>query len=491
MDHNNQKWSRNLFFILATIGAAVGLGNLWRFPSMAYQYGGAAFYLPYLICYLFVGLPVIYLEFGLGLWSKGSIAKSFQKQNRRYTWIGWWILINSIVIVLYYAVVMAWSLEYTFFSLNEAWGMDTQGFFLSKVLHRTNSPLEIGSINLSTVLALAIIWIIVYFSLKSGVKGLSRILLITVPVPLLLLVIMAIRGLSLPGGIEGAKYFLVPDLHKILNINVWSAAASQMLLALSLGMGQMVAYSSMRKDSTKIMGSGLALVFGDFIFSFFSGIVVFSTLGAMLFNTGQTIDTVGISGPSLAFVTYPSAISALPFGAVWGFLFFLMLVLIGIDSVFAVVEANLTDLTHVFPKVHKNRLLLIFCIICFAGGLIFTTGSGMFWLDIVDHWVGNFAIFSIIFLQCIVFGHSKRINEIADYLAGWFRDHILKIWRIWLAWGLPLLILIILTSQFIINFSKPYGGYPWSTILLGGWGILIFAMVLALVIARKHNKEID
>jgi NSS family neurotransmitter:Na+ symporter len=236
------------------------------------------------------------------------------------------------------------------------------------------------------------------------------------------------------------------------------------------------------------MGSGLALIFGDFIFSFFSGIVVFATLGAMLLNTGQTIDTFGISGPSLAFVTYPAAISALPFAPVWGFLFFLMLVLIGIDSVFAVVEANLTDLTSVFPKVHKNKLLLIFCIICFAGGLLFTTGSGMLWLDIVDHWVGNFAIFSIIFLQCIVFGHSKRIKEIGSHLGNWFQNHVLKIWRIWLAWVLPLLIVIILTSQFVINFSKPYGNYPWNSILIGGWGVMILVVCCALIIARKHNK---
>jgi NSS family neurotransmitter:Na+ symporter len=486
MEHN--KWSRNIFFVLATIGAAVGLGNLWRFPSMAYQYGGAAFYLPYIVCYLLVGLPVIYLEFGMGLWSKGSVAQSFKKQNSRSTWIGWWILINSCIIVFYYTCVMAWSLQYTIYSLNETWGNDTRDFFFSKVLHLTNSPLEIGSFGVPTVIALAVIWAVVYFSLKSGVKGLSRILLVTVPVPLLLLIVMAIRGLSLPGGIDGAKYFLVPDLHKILNINVWSAAASQMLLALSLGMGQMVAYSSMRKDSSKIMGSGLALIFGDFIFSFFSGIVVFATLGAMLLNTGQTIDTFGISGPSLAFVTYPAAISALPFAPVWGFLFFLMLVLIGIDSVFAVVEANLTDLTSVFPKVHKNKLLLIFCIICFAGGLLFTTGSGMLWLDIVDHWVGNFAIFSIIFLQCIVFGHSKRIKEIGSHLGNWFQNHVLKIWRIWLAWVLPLLIVIILTSQFVINFSKPYGNYPWNSILIGGWGVMILVVCCALIIARKHNK---
>lgn len=488
---NPNVWSKNIFFVLATIGAAVGLGNLWRFPSMAYQYGGAAFYLPYIICYLFVGLPVIYLEFGMGMWSKGSVAKSFQILDKRFTWIGWWILINSVVIVFYYTVVMAWSLQYSLFSITESWGSDTKTFFYSKVLHLTESPFNVGGINYFTVLALAIIWVIVYFSLRNGIKGLSKILLITVPVPLILLIVMAVRGLSLPGGVDGVKYFLIPKPEKLLDINVWSAAASQMLLALSLGMGQMVAYASMRKDSSKIMKSGLSLVFGDFIFSFFSGIVVFSTLGALLFKSGQTIDQLVISGPALAFVTYPSAISSLPFSAFWGFLFFFMLVLIGIDSVFAVVEANLTDLTHVFPKAKKNKLLLIFCIVCFLGGLIFTTGSGMYWLDIVDHWVGNFSIFSIILLQCIVFGNSKNIKEIGGKLGSWFNNSIFRVWKVWLAYILPLIILIIITTQFIGNFSQPYGGYPWAAILIGGWSVFLMAIIIGIIISIKHNKNVE
>lgn len=160
------------------------------------------------------------------------------------------------------------------------------------------------------------------------------------------------------------------------------------------------------------------------MFSLFAGIAVFATYGAMQFKLGLPMvvtdqATKGLSGPALAFVTYPEAISALPYAPVWGFLFFFMLFLLGIDSVFAVVEANVTDLKTVFPKYSKNKIIAAFCILSFLGGLFFCFGNGMYLLDTVDHWVGNFAIFSIIILQCIVFGTSSKLKAIASnrYLA--------------------------------------------------------------------------
>jgi NSS family neurotransmitter:Na+ symporter len=492
MEGNKEKWSKNLFFTLATIGAAVGLGNLWRFPYMAYENGGGSFFIPFIICYLLVGIPIVLLEFGMGVWSQGSVASTFKKLNPKLTWIGWWILLNSVVIVAYYAVVMAWSLQYAIYSLNEAWGTDTAGFFFSKVLRITASPTDWSGMNLFSVFCLFIIWAASYFIVRTGIKGLSKALLFTVPIPFLIIVVLALRGISLPGGKEGVAFFFKPEMSKVFTISVWAAAASQVILSLSLGMGQMVAYASKTKQNHKGIKTAFSLISGDFLFSLFSGITVFATLGAM--QHGNMNVGTGFSGPALAFITYPSAISALPHAPLWGFLFFFMLVLLGIDSVFAVIEANLTDLTSVFIKTSRNKLLLLFCSFCFIAGLIFTTGPGMHWLSIVDHWVGYFSIFSIIILQCIVFGNTRKIIEIRSIIGQWIsnisvRKRILPVWKFWVGIALPVIFCIILFTQIRVEFSKPYEGYKWSAIILGGWGIFLLTIIVGIFFAVKHNKS--
>lgn len=493
MSNNQNKWSKTIFFSLATIGAAVGLGNLWRFPSMAYQNGGGSFFIPFVVCYLFVGLPIVLLEFGMGGWSKGSVAESFKKINKGNTWMGWWVLVNSFVIVAYYTIIMAWCLQYAIYSIKTEWGTNTQSFFFNDVLHITNSPDQIGGLNYFTVICLLSIWLITYFVLSKGIKTLSKVLLVTVPIPFILIVILAVRAVSMPGGAEGIEYFLKPKLSKIFSVDVWAAAASQVILSLSLGMGQMVAYSSMKKENTGSLKPAFSLIGGDFMFSLFAGLAVFATYGAMQFNLGLPMEVSeeaarGLSGPSLAFVTYPTAISALPYAPVWGFLFFFMLFLLGIDSVFAVVEANVTDLKTVFPKVSKNKVIGAFCLLSFIGGVFFAFGNGMYLLDTVDHWVGNFAIFSIIILQCIVFGTSSKLKEIASNIGPWLSGFKFKSWRLWFTVVLPVIFLIFLISQLYKEFIKPYSDYPWLFVLLFGWGIFLLAIVVGIFIGNKHNK---
>jgi neurotransmitter:Na+ symporter, NSS family len=493
MSNNQNKWSRTIFFSLATIGAAVGLGNLWRFPSIAYQNGGGSFFIPFVVCYLLVGLPLILLEFGMGGWSKGSVAESFKKINKRYTWMGWWVLVNSFVIVAYYTIIMGWCLQYAIYSLKTEWGSDTSSFFFNDVLHITSAPNEIGGLNVFTVVCLLCIWLITYFVLSRGIKTLSKVLLITVPIPFILVVVLAIRSISMPGGVEGLEYFLKPNLSKIVSIDVWTAAAGQVILSLSLGMGQMVAYSSMKKEGSSSLKPAFSLIAGDFMFSLFAGIAVFATFGAMQFNLGLPMEVTeeaakGLSGPALAFVTYPAAISALPYAPLFGFLFFFMLFLLGIDSVFAVVEANVTDLKTAFPKLSKNKVIGGFCILSFIGGVFFAFGNGMYLLDVVDHWVGNFAIFSIIILQCIVFGTSSKLKEIATSIGSWLTGFTYKSWRLWFTVILPIVFTIFLFSQLYNEFIKPYSDYPWLFVLVFGWGIFLLAIVVGVLIAKKHNS---
>ncbi|MCJ7447737.1 MAG: sodium-dependent transporter [Bacteroidales bacterium] len=491
---NKDKWTKNIFFTLATIGAAVGLGNLWRFPYMAYENGGGSFFIPFIVCYLVVGLPIVLLEFGVGAWSKGSAGVTFKKINKKFTWIGWWILVNSVVIVAYYAVVMAWSLQYAIYSINESWGNNASAFFFNNVLQLPDKQFQFNNINLFSILCLFIIWLVSFLILRRGLKGLSKALLLTVPLPFILIVIIALRGFSLPGGKEGVEYFLKPDVTKIVKLDVWAAAASQVILSLSLGMGQMIVYASKTGTKNNGLKTGLSLISGDFLFSLLSGIAVFGTLGVMQ-NGNINIDT-GINGPSLAFIVYPTAISSLPLAPLWGFLFFLMLVLLGIDSIFAVIEANVTDLANVFPHLSKTKLLLFFCAFCFVAGIIFTTSSGMYCLDIVDHWVGYFSIFSIVIMQCLIIGTSNKIKEIESLICKWFKNGLIriwgiKIWKLWIVFLIPAVLIVILLSKLPSEFTTPYGNYSWKAIVIGGWLIFVLAIAVGFLIAWRHNKTND
>lgn len=483
------KWSKEIYFVLAAVGAAVGLGNLWRFPYMAYENGGGAFFIPYIICLLFVGFPLIFLETFLGKWGKGSVANAFYKTNKTWTWIGWWALINSLVIVFYYAVVLSFAVQYVVYSFTEQWGQDSSSFFVNNILHLTEGPFDFGNFNFVNIIALLLVWIIIYFIGRSSTKGLSRVLRITVPLPLILMIILSSKSLSMPGGIQGIKYFLTPRISEVFNIGIWTAAASQVILSLGLGMGQIVAYASRKKDNSGIIKSGIVIGSLDIFFSFMAGITVFATLGYLAKMQGIHITDLEIEGIFLAFVTYPTAISNLPLAPLWGIIFFTMLLSLGIDSVFAVIEANITGFLEFKNSKSKNKLALILCIVCFIGGLIFTIGPGLYWLDIVDHWVANYSIAAIIIMECIIFGRLLKLEDILANIKESIPLKVLKSWKTLIGIIVPLVLLMIFGIQFVQELFQPYGGYPTIALLIGGWLVFLLTIMISVFIAKSYNNK--
>lgn len=487
--NNISKWSKEIYFILAAVGAAVGLGNLWRFPYMAYENGGGAFFIPYIICLLLVGFPLIFLEIFIGKRYQGSVANSFYKTNKTWTWVGWWALVNSLIIVFYYAVVLSFALQYVFYSLKESWNPDPNSFFTTNVLQLSSGPGEIGGFNILTIFTLLIIWIIIYFIVKSGTKGLSRVLRITVPLPLIIMIVLSSRSLSMPGGIDGLLYFITPRINEIFTIGVWTAAASQVILSLGLGMGQIVAYASRKKENTGIIKSGLSIGSLDLFFSLMAGVTVFATLGYLANIQEVSIPDLPVNGIFLAFVSYPMAISNLPLAPVWGIIFFIMLVSLGIDSVFAVIEANLTGFLEFKNSKSKSNIAMILCIICFSGGVLFTSGAGLYWLDIVDHWVANYSIAAIIILEGIVLGKLLKVDDIIANIGESVSARTVKNWKILIGIIIPIILIIIFGIQLIQEIYKPYSGYSSLALVLGGWLVFFLCIVAAIRIASVYKNK--
>ena len=290
MEMKRNRWSSKLIFIFASIGSAVGLGNVWRFPYLAGKYGGGAFLIPYMLMLFILGVPLLIMEFAIGQRMQLGAVGSFKKIKRRLSGIGLSAVLCGFVVVSYYAVVMAWSLLYFIYSFTLKWGADPKKFFFSDVLHLSKGVGEIGFVSVWIIFALVIVWTLVYFSVWKGVKSVGKIVLITMPLPVILLIVILIRGVTLPGAIEGILLYITPKFSAILDFEVWSAAMSQIFFTLSLAFGIMIAYASFQHESSDITKSALITSLVNSSISIVAGFAVFSTLGYMATKSGVSVN---------------------------------------------------------------------------------------------------------------------------------------------------------------------------------------------------------
>jgi neurotransmitter:Na+ symporter, NSS family len=313
MAASREQWGSRLGFILAAVGSAIGLGNIWRFPYMAYDNGGGAFLIPYFFALLTAGIPILILEFGLGHKMKGSAPLSFARLNRKWEWIGWWQLAISFVISVYYIIIIAWAFNYLWFAVSRSWGPDTIGFFVSDFLGLTQSPFDGGGIRWIIVATLVIAWIINFAVLYSGVKkGIEVANKIFMPVLIVVILILLVRSVTLPGAADGISLLFAPDFSKILDANVWVAAYGQIFFSLSIAFGIMIGYASYLPDDSDVVNNAFMTGFLNCGFSLLAGITVFGIIGFMMHQAGGVLPEK-LSGVFLAFVTFPEAVNQLPF----------------------------------------------------------------------------------------------------------------------------------------------------------------------------------
>ena len=474
---------------MAAIGSAIGLGNVWRFPYVAYESGGGAFLIPYFTALLVAGIPLVVLELGLGQRFQGSAPLALFRAKPKFEWIGWWALGVCAVIAIYYVVIMAWCWNYMYFSLSQAWQPNADDFFYRKFLNVSSGPGEIGSISIPSLIGLALTWAVIYWIIKRGVGRVGRVVMISVPLPVILMVILFIRGVTLPGAIEGIKYYLTPDFSKLLEPNIWLAAFGQVFFSIGLGWGILIAYSSYRAKNTEIVNSGFIIAFADCGFSFFSGFAVFSILGYLASITGNPIQEVATAGFGLAFVAYPTAISALPvLSALFGVLFFLMLLSLGIDSAFAMVEAVIAGFIDKW-KFSKSKAAGLFCIVGFLLGIFLITEGGFHWLDIFDHWAGHYGLAAVGLMECIVVGWFVDIRKFLDEVNE-VSEIKLGVWWIWMIkYVTPAILGTSIALDLVKEVSTRYGDYPLWSLIIGGWFQVFFLIAASMALAKMRWKN--
>ncbi|KAI6232975.1 Sodium-dependent serotonin transporter [Aphelenchoides fujianensis] len=356
-----EKWASKLEFLLAVIGYAVDLGNIWRFPSICYKHGGGAFLIPYLVMLLIGGLPMFYMELIMGQFHRSGCLSIWKRICPMFKGIGYGICFICTFIACFYNAVIAHAVYFFIQSLawdvpedlsdtslingttNEAIELRTpsQEYYLFNVLEIEKSKGfdQLGGIKPSMAFCLFLVFLTVYFALWKGPRSSGKVVWVTATAPYLVLTILLIRGLTLPGARKGIEYYLTPDFNKLLEPNVWTAAATQIF------------FSSYNDFNNNCYRDAIVTSVINCFTSFFSGFVIFSTLGYMSELTNKPVsEVVGESESSLIFVVYPQAIATMNYSSLWSIIFFLMLITLGIDSTFSGIEALITGFCDEYPR---------------------------------------------------------------------------------------------------------------------------------------------
>lgn len=485
------QWQTRAGFIMAAVGSAIGLGNIWRFPYVCFENGGGAFLIPYFFALLTAGIPILIMEFYLGHKLKGSAPLSFSKLGK-YEWLGWWQVAVSFVISTYYAVIVAWALSYTFFSIPQSWGTET-GDFLYSYLGLTDSwdASWLGGLQWKVLIPLIIIWAIVYFVLSKGIKnGIEKANKIFMPMLFLLIIIMAIRGITLDGAADGLSALFTPDWSGITNSSTWLAAYGQIFYSLSIGFAIMITYSSYLPKKSDINNNAFMTAFANSGFSLLAGIAVFSAIGFMAAQQGLAVDEVASAGIGLAFAVFPQILNQMPMGEFIGVLFFLSLVFAGLSSLISIIETFVAAVSDKFSIARQKAVNWSVGIIATVS-LLYATGSGLYLLDVADHFINNFGVAVSGLVEAIIIGWVlNRTNSIREYNNKLSDFKIGSWWNFCLIVLTPAILGYMTIQQVIAELSTNYEGYSDGLIAIG-WVIVIFVFVIGFYLQsiKSSNPE--
>lgn len=407
-----------LGFILLSAGCAIGIGNVWRFPYIVGNYGGGIFVLFYLSFLALIGIPVLTIEFSIGRASQKSTAKAYQELEPRGT--KWHLHSNfaiagNYILLMFYTTVAGWMLYYFYkFAVGGFVGLDT-----ANVKNTFN--------NLLASPATMTFWMLVVVVLGFGVcslglqKGVEKITKVMMTALLGLIIILAIHAVRLDGGIDGVKFYLLPNFEKIQEVGFFkliTTAMNQAFFTLSIGMGSMMIFGSYIDKSRTLLGESINIALLDTFVAIIAGLIIFPSCFA--FNVEPD------SGPSLIFITLPNVFTSMKGGRIWGSLFFLFMTFAAFSTVIALFENILTCCVEKFNITRKKAVLINIIIIsvlslpCVFGFNILSSlhplGGESTILDFEDFLVSNL-ILPAGSLMYLFFCISKR---------GWGFDNYLK-----------------------------------------------------------------
>ncbi|XP_069970979.1 sodium- and chloride-dependent glycine transporter 1-like [Penaeus vannamei] len=471
-------WGNQCEFFLSCLGYAVGFGNVWRFPYLCYKNGGAAFLIPYVIMLLCAGLPLFFMELALGQYVSLGPNILFPKLAPIFSGLGWGMIVVSALVAIYYNLILAWTLFYTFASFtsvlpwghcdndfnsiecftedaaancrnqsllyynkscisidsycsignlssyNETYCEDlitgeikkaegsvprisaSEDYFKNRMLGVTGTTWDdMGGMRWELVGCLALAWIIVGACLAKGVKSSGKVVYFTALFPYAVLLILFIRGVTLEGAYKGVEFYLLrPNISRLGEIEVWNDAATQIFYSLGSSFGGLITLASYNKFKNNCMRDAIIIAFSNCSTSVFAGFVIFSILGFLATELGVEVQDVVSSGSGLAFVVYPAAVTRMPVSPLWAILFFAMLITLGLDSQFTMVETLSTALFDQFESLRSRKPLVVFsvCFGLFLAGLTMCLEGGIYMFELFNWYSAGLSVIILAITEIVV-----------------------------------------------------------------------------------------
>lgn len=392
--NSRERWATHSGFIFATIGSAVGIGNIWRFPYLVGENGGGAFLLSYVVVMVLFGLSFMMLEFAVGRYYQTSIIGCLAKIKKRFKWFGVFTVIIATMVLSYYLVILGWILSFlVIISLFPQTSFD----------EFTNS--------MWPVLSFFAILVVNYLIIRRGlVRGIEKLNRIGVIVLVALIIPLTVYGLLLPNSDKGVEYYLTPDIRILGDAKVWSTAFGQVFFSLSIGFGTLVVYGSYLKKDHSLLKSSIAVIAADGLIAITAGFMIFS----ILFSFGLDPE----KGVSLVFHVMPAAFSEIDYGFLIGFLFFALLLVAGLTSSISLYQVPVSALEDTL-RYTKKRSTLIVCIVVAVIGTLPALSYSPFdlkfqetkILDFMDEIFGTYglSISAVLFSIAVLWFIDKKV----------------------------------------------------------------------------------
>lgn len=451
-----EKFSSRFGFILISAGCAIGLGNVWRFPYITGKYGGAAFVLLYLFFLLILGLPIMVMEFAVGRASQKSVAGSFEllePKGSKWHLYKYFAVSGNYLLMMFYTTIAGWMLIYFFKTLFGSFtGLDIQQ--VASVYEATTADPLMSMAAMVFVVLLGMF--IVSRGLQNGVEKVSKFMMVAL---LMIMVILAIRSLTLPNAMDGLVFYLKPDFSKLLEYNlseVIFAAMGQAFFTLSLGIGALAIFGSYIDKERSLLGESISITLLDTFVALVSGLIIFPACFAFGVNPD--------SGFGLIFVTLPNIFNNMPLGQLWGALFFIFLFFAALTTIIAVFENIVTCFTDMFNWTRKKSVLInmigimILSMPCLLGFSVWSNVQPVFGGSIMgleDFIISNnlLPLGSLVYLLfCVTrygWGWNNFLNEANSGKGLKFPTFI----HFYLKWILPFIVLFIFVQGYLPYFN--------------------------------------